>query len=148
MPISLNIIVEGDSLEHALSLLVMGQFSASVAPLPAASPAPTATAIPAPVTPAPPVAAPATPIIPTGTVVTLPTTATPVQTAPPPVVPVTPPTYTLDDLMRAATTLMDAGRMAELQQLLSGFGVVSMNALPQEQYGAFAGKLRELGAQI
>lgn len=56
--------------------------------------------------------------------------------------------YTLDDLARAAMTLMDSGRQAELQGLLKNFGVDALPVLPQEQYGAFAIALRGMGAQI
>jgi len=57
-------------------------------------------------------------------------------------------TYALDDLARAAMTLMDSGKQAELQQLLAGYGVEALPMLPQSQYGAFATGLRGLGAQI
>jgi hypothetical protein len=56
--------------------------------------------------------------------------------------------YTMDDLANAAMTLMDAGRQPDLLNLLAQFGVESLPALPQEQYGVFATALRELGAQI
>lgn len=65
-----------------------------------------------------------------------------------PVVPTTPQTYTLDELARAAMTLMDAGRQVDLQGLLRSFGVEALPALPKEQYGAFATALRGMGAQI
>jgi hypothetical protein len=54
----------------------------------------------------------------------------------------------MDQLAVAATQLMDAGRQPELVSLLSSFGVPSLMALPKEQYGAFATKLREMGAKI
>lgn len=78
---------------------------------------------------------------------------TPVTTVNPAVtpiaqVPVSTPTYSLDDLARAAMTLMDSGRQEELRQLLASFGVDALPALPQEKYGAFATALREKGAQI
>lgn len=63
-------------------------------------------------------------------------------------VPTTAHTYTQDDLARAAMMLMDSGRQQDLQQLLARFGTVSLPGLPQEQYGAFATALREMGAQI
>lgn len=63
-------------------------------------------------------------------------------------VPTTTAAYTLDDLARAAMPLMDAGRQADLQQLLRLFGVEALPALQPGQYGAFATKLREMGAQI
>ena len=65
-----------------------------------------------------------------------------------PVVPTTPQAYTLDELARAAMTLMDAGRQVDLQGLLRSFGVEALPALPKEQYGAFATALRGMGAQI
>lgn len=66
----------------------------------------------------------------------------------PAAVPTAAASYTLDDLARAAMPLMDAGRQAELQQLLQLFGVEALPALQPGQYGAFATKLREMGAQI
>jgi len=112
------------------------------------------TFMPAPIQPAP-VAQPAqqVPVTPRG--------QQPVPTAPvsppagqapatPPVqpVPTTAPSYTLDDLTRAAIPLMDSGRQPELLQLIRSFGVDAMPSLPQAQYGAFATALRGLGAQI
>lgn len=100
---------------------------------------------PAPIQPAP-VAQPAQ------QVPAAPVTPPPVQQAPatPPVqpVPTTAPSYTLDDLTRAAIPLMDSGRQPELLQLIRSFGVDAMPSLPQAQYGAFATALRGLGAQI
>ena len=63
-------------------------------------------------------------------------------------VPTSTQSYTQDDLARAAMTLMDAGRQMELLQLLKEFGVESLPALPAAQYGAFATRLRAMGAQI
>lgn len=57
-------------------------------------------------------------------------------------------TYSMDELAVAATQLMDAGKQQELLQLLNSFGVQALTMLPQEHYGAFATKLRELGAKI
>ena len=70
--------------------------------------------------------------------------AVPVQAA----VPTSAPAYALDDLARAAMTLMDSGRQPDLQKLLSDFGVEALPALPPERYGAFATALRGMGAQI
>ncbi|MCT6814774.1 MAG: hypothetical protein M3043_00050 [Lysinibacillus fusiformis] len=56
--------------------------------------------------------------------------------------------YSMDQLAVAATQLMDTGKRDQLMQLLTTFGVQALTALPQEQYGAFATKLRELGANI
>ncbi len=58
------------------------------------------------------------------------------------------PSYTADELSRAAITLMDAGRQNELIGLLQQFGVMSVPNLRPDQYGAFATALRGLGAQI
>lgn len=95
-----------------------------------------------------------------------PTTVTPVPVAPtavpvapttpaaPPVptastaVPTTAPTYTMEDLAKAAMTLMDAGRQNDLIALLNKFGVSSLPDLSPAHYGAFATDLRGLGAQI
>ena len=66
----------------------------------------------------------------------------------PTVVPTNSQTYTLDELARAAMTLMDAGRQVDLQGLVRNFGVVALPALPKDRYGAFATALREMGAQI
>ena len=85
--------------------------------------------------------------------VATPPAAVPVAPAPPapapvPTVPTTAQTYTQDQLALAASGLMDAGKLAELQQLLASFNVASLVQLPKEQYGAFATKLREMGAKI
>lgn len=56
--------------------------------------------------------------------------------------------YTLDDLARAAMSLMDSGKQPDLLQLLAAFGVEALPALPPTQFGAFATALRGLGAQI
>ncbi|MCB7067977.1 hypothetical protein [Enterocloster citroniae] len=62
--------------------------------------------------------------------------------------PTTAPSYTLDDLTRAAIPLMDSGKQPALLQLLKDFGVEALPTLQPEQYGAFATALRGLGAQI
>ena len=96
-----------------------------------------------PITPAPqPVyTAPAAPIQPPAY------TAPPAAPVPVPV-PTTAPSYTLDNLTRAAIPLMDSGKQPALLQLLKDFGVEALPALQPEQYGAFATALRGLGAQI
>ncbi|WP_448912599.1 hypothetical protein [Gemella sp.] len=67
-----------------------------------------------------------------------------VQTA----VPVAEKTYTLEDLQRASSTLVQAGKIQLLQGLLQEFNSLALTTLPVEQYGAFALRLRELGAVI
>lgn len=98
---------------------------------------------PAPVNPAPaPVAvtAPAQPVAPTAT--------SPGNTAAP-VVPISSaPSYTLDQISRAGASLVDAGKMQQLLELLSRYGVQAITQIQPEQYGAFATELRALGAQI
>lgn len=72
------------------------------------------------------------------------------QTPPvtPPPVQTTAPSYTPDDLARAAMTLMDSGRQGDLIDLLAQFGADTLTHLQPEQYGAFATTLRGLGAPI
>lgn len=95
--------------------------------MPAPLPWPAATPAAAPAAPAAPVA-PAAPAAPTA-----PTTA---------------PTYTQQDLVLAASPLMDAGKQNELKSLLGQYGVQALTQLPTEHYGAFATGLRGLGAKI
>lgn len=75
----------------------------------------------------------------------VPVTPPPVQPAP---VQTTAPSYTPDDLARAAMTLMDSGRQGDLIDLLAQFGADTLTHLQPEQYGAFATALRGLGAPI
>lgn len=108
-----------------------------VAPVSPAPVTPTATPTPAP---APAVAAPAP-------------TAGPVSVAPgntpAPAVPVTTaPAYTLDQISRAGASLVDAGKMQQLLELLGRYGVQAVTQLQPEQYGTFVTELRALGAQI
>lgn len=70
------------------------------------------------------------------------------QTAQSASVPTSQHTYSMDELARAAMTLMDKGGMTELQQLLAKYGCETLQQLPQEQYGSFATALRGMGAQI
>lgn len=98
---------------------------------------------PAPVNPAhAPVAmtAPAQPVAPTAT--------SPGNTAAPAVPVSSAPSYTLDQISRAGASLVDAGKMQQLLQLLSRYGVQAITQIQPEQYGAFATELRALGAQI
>lgn len=74
-------------------------------------------------------------------------TQPPVQTVQT-VVPVAEKTYTLEDLQRASSTLVQAGKIQLLQGLLQEFNSLALTTLPVEQYGAFALRLRELGAAI
>lgn len=87
---------------------------------------------------------PITPVQNTAPVQTQPVQTQPVQTA----VPTTAKTYTLEDLQRASGALVQAGKIQQLQGLLQQFNAVSLAHLAQENFGAFALKLRELGADI
>lgn len=63
-------------------------------------------------------------------------------------VPTSTPEYTQEQLAVAATQLVDQGNREQLVQLLQSFGAQSLLQLPKEQYGAFATKLREMGAKL
>ena len=123
------------------------------APAPAApAPAPAAPVSPAPVTPTQtPTPAPAAPVAapnPAPAPTAGQTSAAPGNT-PAPTVPVAgAPTYTLDQISRAGASLVDAGKMQQLLELLGRYGVQAVTQLQPEQYGAFATELRALGAQI
>lgn len=97
-----------------------------------------------PVTPVEPTAPtqPVTPVAPTQT-------ATPVEpVAPTTQVPVSEKTYTLEDIQRASAALVQGGKIDQLQALLQQFNAISLAHLSQDNFGAFALKLRELGADI
>lgn len=123
-----------------------------------ATPAPAVAPVsPAPVNPTPgPVPTMAAPVVapsPSPTPVTNAPTAGPTSAAPgntpAPAVPVAgAPTYTLDQISRAGASLVDAGKMQQLLELLGRYGVQAVTQLKPEQYGAFATELRGLGAQI
>ena len=68
----------------------------------------------------------------------------------PTAVPTTPTAYTLDQLIEAATPLArDNTKVPQLQSLINGkYGVVGLNELPAEAYGAFAADIRAMGARI
>lgn len=115
---------------------------------PAPAPAPAAPVSPAPVTPTQTPAPTATPPVAAPTPTAGQTSAAPGNT-PAPTVPVTgAPTYTLDQISRAGASLVDAGKMQQLLELLGRYGVQAVTQLQPEQYGAFATELRALGAQI
>ncbi len=58
------------------------------------------------------------------------------------------PTYTLDAIAKAGTSLVDAGKMDALLALLAKYNIQAVTQLAPSQYGAFATELRGLGAQI
>ena len=108
-------------------------YAAAATPATAAA----ASAAPAPSAPAP--AAPAEPV-PTAPTLAAPAAAVPLATAPQ--------QYTLAELQRAVMPLFDAGRMAELQQVLAKYGAQDLTKVPAEQYGALAADFRALGARL
>lgn len=75
-------------------------------------------------------------------------TASAASTTPVQAVPTSAPSYTVDDLSRAASPLIDAGKQTDLVNLLAQFGVQAVTQLPKERYGEFATALRSLGAKI
>lgn len=128
--------------------------------------APTQQYLPAPEnpTPAPRPAAPVVPVAAASTAQTSPSVATsappaaPVTTFtaptampvnPAPVAPVAvAPAFAMEDLARAASQLMDAGKQQDLLGLLAQFGVQALTQLPTERYGEFATALRQMGAKL
>lgn len=107
----------------------------SVAP---ATPEPAQTVVPdaqptSPVAPVAPAAPEAPPIAPETTMPAVPTQSV---------------SYTHDDLAKAGVRLIEQGKQKQLIALLAEFKVQSVPELPQEQLGAFALRLREMGAQI
>ena len=58
------------------------------------------------------------------------------------------PQYTVEQIMAAGATLMDAGKANELINLLHTFGVQAVMDLKPDQLGTFATEMRKLGAKI
>lgn len=58
------------------------------------------------------------------------------------------PAYTIAQLQAACAPLADAGKLPELQQLISTFGVNSLSELPPARYGEFANGLRSMGGVL
>ncbi len=56
--------------------------------------------------------------------------------------------YTIEQLQVAAAGLTSSGKMPQVMGILQNFGIRAMTELRKEQYSAFAGALREAGAQI
>ena len=118
--------------------------SAAQAPIvPHAAAAAPATAAAASAAPAPSAPAPAAPAEP---VPTAPTLAAPAAAAVP--LATAPQQYTLAELQKAVMPLLDAGRMADLQQVLAKYGAQDLTKVPAEQYGALAADFRALGARL
>lgn len=91
----------------------------------------------------------ATPIAPTVPVAVPAPAVTPVANAVPTgAVPTATPQYTIDMLATAGSSLIDAGKMDQLLQVLAKHGVASLTNIKPENYGAVATDLRALGAAI
>ena len=58
------------------------------------------------------------------------------------------PTYTMEQLAVAATGLIDAGKMEDVQNTLATLGAQTLMDLPQEKYGEFASAIKAIGAVI
>ena len=58
------------------------------------------------------------------------------------------PTYTMEQLAVAATGLIDAGKMQDVQNTLASLGAQTLMDLPQEKYGEFASAIKAMGAVI
>lgn len=67
---------------------------------------------------------------------------------PPPSAASAAPAYTLEQISMAGAGLADAGKTADLINLLAQFGTNTVKGLKPEQYGAFATALRGMGAAI
>ena len=55
------------------------------------------------------------------------------------------PTYTMEQLAVAATGLIDAGKMQDVQNTLASLGAQTLMDLPQEKYGEFASAIKAIG---
>ena len=63
-------------------------------------------------------------------------------------VPTAPHAYSKEDLQNAARGLMQAGKQDDLKALLGEFNVAKVSLLADDQLGAFATRLREMGGNI
>ena len=146
--LEIKVTIEAPALTNAINNL-----AAAIGGNGKSAPAPTSTVPTSPTQPPVPVAQPTTPPIPTATPpqapapTSVPTAAQP--SFPAPSVPLAqPPQYTVEQIMAAGATLMDAGKVNDLIALLHSFGVQAVMDLKPEQLGAFATEMRKLGAKI
>lgn len=58
------------------------------------------------------------------------------------------PTYSMEQLAVAATGLIDAGKMQDVQNTLASLGAQTLMDLPQEKYGEFASAIKAIGVVI
>lgn len=67
---------------------------------------------------------------------------------PQPTVPTGQAAYSFEQIQLACAKVAQAGKRAELQGLINGFGLNSLLELKEEQYNDFVLKLREIGGTI
>jgi len=121
-----NLIITLPELERvAEALEALAQSKATQAPAPAAT---VVSAVPAPAAPA--------------------VSSTPATLTEPVAAPAAEKAYTLDELISAATKLVDGDKREELRTLLEMLGAQSLAMLPPDKYAAFAEGLRKLGADL
>ena len=119
-------------------------------PAPAPVTAPVAAPVQQPVAPAPAITAPAAapvqpqPVTPT----TAPAPVTAPAPAPTVAAPTPAPAVTFEAITAAGGQLLEQGKMAELMELLKGFGVQAITQLKPEQYPVVAEGLKNLGAKF
>ena len=143
--LEIKVTVEAAELSAAINNLAsaLGGAKTAMTPKPVGgTPAPQQ---PMQVQPQQPMATPAMPV--TQQPATAPVAAAPAP-APTPMPTAGAPQYTVDQIMQAGATLMDAGKVNELTALLAQFGVQAVMDLKPEQMGAFATEMRKLGAKI
>lgn len=54
------------------------------------------------------------------------------------------PSYSIEQFQTAIAPLLDAGKVAQIQQLVQSFGVATLMEIPKERYGEFANGLRSI----
>ena len=134
--VKVTLVVTAPELTSAINNLATAISSSKVFQAQPSAPMPVQVAAPAPTpVPAPILSEPTQPVQPSAT----PIANVPLANAP---------HYTVDQIMAAGATLMDAGKVNELLNLLHSFGVQAVMDLKPEQLGAFATEMRKLGAAI
>lgn len=73
---------------------------------------------------------------------------TPLVMQQPSAAPTSAPAYTIEQFQTALTPLLDAGKVAQVQQLVQSFGVNTLMDIPPQRYGEFANGLRQLGGVL
>ncbi len=144
MEITMTLTVTPTQAEQIAKLLQGAPDASPVEMQNSAVPAPVVPNAPAPAPVAVPQAAPA----PYPAAPVAPTAPAPVPTAPVPTAPTAAPAYTLPQLQTALAPLLDAGRAAQVQQLVNSFGAATLMEIPPERYGELANGIRALGGVL